>query len=584
MRRGIGRAVAQTRLVFTVAAPWMKLDLGSLPAGADWGGPGPARGVALAAQLGTGAFRFQLDWSTLLDHGPNAPLDLSPYLSQLQAAAAEARRTGATLIVQVGQGGVEKNLVANGTWGSRVQELVSRLKGDVHVWEAWNEPNATFGSAADYVKRVLEPFAQAVRAADPTATVVGGSTVGVDLAYWRSIVSAGGLRWMNVAAVHPYTGHNRSWEENGTVTQLRALRSLLGPSFPIWNTEQAWWSTGPFDILAQADDSARAIMWMHALGIGKWAYFIPEGGWGNGGVSFSAIQIDDYVKPSALAIMTAENQLAGRPFLGEVPLGAPATYALRFGPRVGDAAGGDLLVAWTDGLRLPVVVRGGDQTAAVTDEFGASHLERIGQAPFVLDSGPVYFVSQGPLTIRPREAFGPDLALASAGASARASSATPSNPASAAIDGVDGANGGGDLPGLPMWVSAPGDRQPTLVVTLRRPSRVDRILIGTHSLGSIVTGLRDYDVQVRSSLSTDWQTVAAIRGEFYDRHALVSFAPRTVEQIRVCVHSVDFSGYADGGARPSFWPTDHKDLASPSSPWYGPAVVSELEAFGPGTG
>ena len=564
VRNGASRAVSRTRLVFSVAAPWMKLNLATLPAGADWGGPSPARGVALAAQLGTNAFRFQLDWSKLLDHGANEPLDLTAYLPQLQAAAAEAQRTGATLIVQVGQGGPEKSLVADGTWAGRVRELVAGLKSYVHVWEAWNEPNATFGAAAEYVDKVLKPFSQAVHAVDPAATVVGGSTVGVDLGYWKGIVAAGGLQWLNVAAIHPYTGHNRSWEENGTVAQLQSLRSLLGPKLPIWDTEQAWWSSGTFDLVAQADNSARAILWMRALGIEKWAYFIPEGGWGD----FSAIQVDDYVKPSALAIMTAENQLAGRPFLGEVNLGAPAAYALRFGPRAGK--GGDLLVAWTDGLRLPVRVTG---AASVTDAFGSA---RRPTSTLLLDSGPVYL--HGAAKVRPVEPFGPDLAL---GGTARASSANPSNPASAAIDGIDGAAGGGDLPGLPMWVSAPGDRRPVLTVTLRRPMNVDRILLGTHSLGSIVTGLRDYDVDVRGSLGAAWKTVGRVRGQFYDRHALVGFSPRTVAQVRIVVRSVDFSGYVDEGAKPPFWPTDNADLTRAASPWYGPAVVSELAAFAP---
>jgi hypothetical protein len=583
-----GKAVSQTRLVFTVAARWMALDLNTLPSGAGWGGPTPARGVVLAHQLGTGAFRAQLDWRKLLDKGPNAPLDLSADLPQLQAAADAAARTGTTLIVQVGQGGPERRLVADGTWESRVRELVSALKPYVHVWEAWNEPNATFGPATDYVTKVLTPFARAVRRADPSATVLGGSTVGVDLGYWRKIIAAGGLKSLDVASIHPYTGHNRSWEENGTVAQLRALRDLLdanGPHIPLWNTEQAWWSDGAADLLGQADNSARAIVWMHALGIPKWAYFIPEGGWGNGGVSFSAIQVNDHVKPTALAIMTAEHELAGRPFLGRVQLGLDSAYALRFGPRPGDPSG--LLVAWTDGLELPAVVRGPAHLGlTLTTELGASATKRFSGRRFLtLDSDPVYLSigGAGSLDIQPREAFGTDLALASSGASASASSATAGNPASRAIDGINGANGGGDIPGLPMWESAPGDRHPSLTVTLRSAKKVDRLLVATHSIGSIAPGLRNYSVQVRSTASGAWRTVALVRRQFYHRQHLIHFSPRIVGQIRVVVHGVNFAGSADNGLEPPYWPTDAKSLSNPRSPWYGPAIVEELAVYAPGS-
>ncbi len=373
----------------------MSLDFSALPSGTGWGGPEPLRAVAVADQLGTGAVRVQLDWPTLLKHGPEAAVDVSAYVEPLRTAALEARRRGVTFVVQVGQGGIEKGLVENGTWERRVEEVVRGLKGLVPAWEAWNEPNATYGPPSAYVTNVLAPFARAVRRADPSAVVVGGSTVGVSVGYWKGIVAADGLRWLDVAAIHPYTGHNRSWEEDGTISQLRALRDLLkrdGVPIPIWNTEHAWWSNGPANLLRQADNSARAVLWMRAFGIDRWAYFIPEGGWGDHGASFSAIQLDSFVKPAALAIMTAENQVAGRPFLGEVDMGFPSAYALRFGPRAGDANSGELIAAWTDSVRLPVVVSSGaDRAVRLTRALGAVHQLTVGDGTqLMLDSDPVY--------------------------------------------------------------------------------------------------------------------------------------------------------------------------------------------------
>ena len=583
-----GKEVSTTRLIFTVGARWMKLNLDTLPAGAGWGGPTPARGLAIAAELGTDAFRFQLNLSTLFQNG-STTADVSSYLPELRAAAAEAQATGATLIVQVGQGGSDNKIVSDHLWPADVASVVSALKPYVHVWEAWNEPNNTFGAASVYVSDVLRPFSQAVHQVDPLAVVVGGSTVGVDLSYWKGIVAAGGLQWLNVAGVHPYTGHNRSWEENGTVDQLRALRALLdargGAEIPLWNTEDAWWSNGPANLLGQADNSARAILWMRALGIAKWAYFLPEGGWGNDGVTFSAIQVGNYVKPAALAIMNTEHILDGRQYLGQVSLGLGSAYAMRFGPKQGVPGSSALLVAWTDGLRLPVTLTATSPGAlTTTDEFGKAITGQFqGSQSTVIDSAPTYFSlhSRGSLAIASSERFGTDLALAAAGATATATSSLHSNPASAAIDGADGANGGGDLPSLPMWASAPGDHRPTLTVAFPHTQSVDRIIVATHSLGSIVPGLRSYDVDVRVAPAGRWRTVGRIRGQFYDRQALVRFPARRITALRIAVHSVNYSGYADGGAKPPFWPIDPGSLRDTGKPWYGPAVVAEVAAYAP---
>jgi hypothetical protein len=580
-----GQAVSKTALVFTVAAPGMRLNLGALPGGADWGGPAAPRALALADQLGTGAHRAQIDWSRVLKQGLAGPLDVSDYTTSFRDAAAEAKWRGVPFVVQVGAGGIEKSLVEAGNWERRVEELVAALAPHVDVWEAWNEPNATYGPAGEYVSKVLAPFTRAVRRADPGAKVIGGSTVSVHLGYWKGILAADGLRWMDIAGVHPYTGHNRSWEEDGTVAQLRELRLLLGP-FPIWNTEHAWWSNGSANLLRQADNSARAMLWMRAFGIERWAYFIAEGGWGDHNASFSAIQYKDAVKPTALAIMTASSKLAGRPFLGEVDLGFPSAYALRFGPREGDPGGGELVAAWTDGFTLPVVATSTKaRDVVVTRSLGRAATHTVGAGtPFELDSDPLYFELRGPgsLHVQSHETAGADLALKTAGATAAASSATPTNPGSAAIDGVNGANGGADLPGLPMWVSAPGDDRPSIVVTLKGQPLVNRVLVATHSLGNTVPGLRDYDVEVRASSSAPWRTVAEVRGQFHHRQRLVAFPPTPVSQVRVSVLKVNYGGYNEG-ERHAGWQLDQASLADPRRHWYGPAVVAELAAFAPGT-
>ncbi len=593
---GSGAVIGATCLTYTVGAPGQRLDFATLPPGADFGGPTPARGVALADVLGTGNFRAPVDWSQLLPDIAG-PMRFEAYDGPFADAAREAAARQVAFHVQVGVGGpVEKALVQNGTWGARVKELVAHFKGTVSVWEAWNEPNLTYGSAEDYVAKVLRPFSEAVKSVDPAVRVIGGSVVGMDLGYYDAIGRAGGFSLMDVVAIHPYTGHNRSWEEQGTPASIQRLRTILATygaqDKPVWNTESAWWADGPANYLSQADKAARALIWMRALGVERWSYFMMEGGYGDYGFSYSLIQSasqpDDYVKPAALATMTAAAQMEGRPFSAMVDTGIPHVYAASFGA---DPEGNDSVVAaWTDDLALDLTLVAEGTTSPVdmlaTDVLGAATTVTLapGQpVPLALSGSPVYLTvpTGARLRIAAVDPFGINVAAAAAGATATASSANAANPPARAIDGVGDAGEQGDLPGLSAWASAPGDASPSLTVKLSQATEVNRVLVSTHSIGSIVPGLRTYDVSVQDQAGA-WTTVGAIDDQFFARRRLISFAPRLATAIRVSVRSVNYGGLA-GGLKPWFWATDAASAADASSPWYGPAVVYEVEAFAGGS-
>ncbi len=66
-------------------------------------------------------------------------------------------------------------------WGRYVYQVVSEFKDKVHIWELWNEPDRPdfwAGTEAQYAQ-LLKVGYQAVKAADPSATVLFGGT-----AYW----------------------------------------------------------------------------------------------------------------------------------------------------------------------------------------------------------------------------------------------------------------------------------------------------------------------------------------------------------------------------------------------------------------
>ena len=580
-----GVPVSGTCLHYTVGAPDHALDLAALPPGADAGGPSPARAVALADVLGTGLARVQLDWSRLLPD-PAGPYRWEAYDAELAAAAREAARRGVVLDVQLGQGAMERRFVDDGSWERRVRDVVQHYAGSVDVWEAWNEPNATFGPPADYVAKVLAPVARAVRAADPGARVVGGSVVGLDLGYWHGVIAAGGLAHLDVAGIHPYPGHNRSYEEQGTPAQLRQLLGMLHavrPGLPVWNTEAAWWSNGSFDYWAQADYSARAQLWHKALGVERWGYFIPEGSWGDYGVSFSAVQVDDEVKPAALALMTSRSVLGGRRFLGWVDTGVPHVYAARLSATTTDPA--TVLAVWSDDRRsaLRLVSPSAAGTAvALVDQLGRKRALTVAATGTALRAtGSVqYLVGAGAdrLAVRPAESYGANLLL---GAAATASSAQPTNPPARAVDGRADAAGAGNWTEVPGWASQSGDVTPVLTLRLAQRATLNRLVVGSHSVASVAPGLRTYQLQVRDGDAAAWTTVGTVRNAFFERTVQRSFAARPVTEVRVVVTAVNYSGYA-GGAPPTWWPVDTRSMTEPGSTWAGPAIVTEIAGYGPG--
>ena len=576
--------VGSTCVPYAVGAPGDSLDLSSLPSGLGFGGPTDPRGVVLNSQLGLNGLRGEsIDWGTLLPHcstskptaatcGPSALTFANAPQTYFQAAYL-AQKDNVTYWVQVSTGDpVSQTLVKEGWWGPDVEAVVAYYTDTSHckvagnqcapvtAWEPWNEANNTYSSdGATFTTSVLEPFYKAVKSADPQGTVVGGSSLGVDIPWWRQVVAAGGLAYMDVAGVHPYTGNNDSWEEDGTISQVTRLQALLHNK-PIWFTEVGWWSNGPYNFLGQASTVARAMVWMKVLGIPTWNYFFDEGGFGNNGVSFSLIQgasTDDYVKPSALALMEASQQLAGRKYLASPTVPIPLTYEVDFGPTAGGTH--NLATLWTQGLdvtaQVAVHATGSSPVGVrLTNQWGDSRLYQLtpGKYYALPLSDHVSYISYpeaDTLSVKAVEPFGTDLALSSAGATASASSSqgkssSSPQPCCYARDAISGNPVGG-------WEPAGNDASPTITVKLPHAARIDRVLVDGHSLGSLVGDPRDFTVEVESPAGK-WSHVATVTGSFYQRATLVQFSPVLARAVRVAVQEANYGGYAGGGV-PSFW-------------------------------
>ena len=567
--------VGTTCMPYTVGAPGDRLNLASLPVGAGSGGPADPRGVALDAQLGLSGQRSLtlIDWSSVLPKcaagaptaascGPGAMTFANSSTDPYKAAYLAAADHVAYWIQVSGGDAVSTALVKDGLWQSDVAALVAHYAkvpagcgqcSPVTGWEPWNEANNTgWSNGATYVTSVLKPFYTAVKSVEPgsSSTVIGGSSLEPVPWWWQQVIAAGGLASMDVAAIHPYTGSDDAYEEDGMQTQVRQLQAILAGK-PLWFTEVGWWSDGDYNFLAQADDVARSLIWQKVLGVPVENYFFDEGNFGNNGVSFSLIQAsstDDYVKPSALATMATSGELAGRPYQSMPTVGIPQAYQADFGPVAGGTT--SLAAVWTDGLPATATVTltdpaGGHHPVTVASEYGAATTVQAtsGSAYSLPLSGQVTYLTYptgDTLTVGPTESYGTDLASAAAGATATASSGN----AASAIAGLPVGYGLG-------WTSAVGDTTPSLTVNLSSTATIDRMVVDTQSVGSIATGVRNYTLSADEP-GVGWTTVASETGQYRDHVLQFTFQPVVATAVRINVSEVDVGGYYGGGL-PPFW-------------------------------
>lgn len=129
-----------------------------------------------------------------------------------------------------------------GPRGSFWSEHPEVQRRPIREWQVWNEPNLTgFWSqqpfAVAYV-RLLRSARTALRRADPGArTILAGLPNGWDAL--RQIYRAGGRRWFDAVAIHPYTEKAFSVPLYVAAAR-RVMAAFRDRRKPIWVTEISW--------------------------------------------------------------------------------------------------------------------------------------------------------------------------------------------------------------------------------------------------------------------------------------------------------------------------------------------------------
>lgn len=133
------------------------------------------------------------------------------------------------------------------TWRNYVRTVASRYKGEITVYEIWNEPNIPGFFSGD-VRKLVELTRVAreeLKKIDPAIQLVSpGMSTGAKghLEYLDKYLAQGGAEIIDVLGYHMYV---QTHEPEALIPLIHTIRGLLGKhgiaSLPLWNTESGWW-------------------------------------------------------------------------------------------------------------------------------------------------------------------------------------------------------------------------------------------------------------------------------------------------------------------------------------------------------
>ena len=121
-----------------------------------------------------------------------------------------------------------------------VRKVATQFQGRVRYYEFINEPDLKM-KPAEYVA-LIRPAVAALRAADPSARVLGPATVEIRLSWMKQFLELGGGDFIDEWSFHPYEGHE-STDPHYLNAKLSAMRGLLKRfgkgDIPLWQGEHA---------------------------------------------------------------------------------------------------------------------------------------------------------------------------------------------------------------------------------------------------------------------------------------------------------------------------------------------------------
>ena len=301
--------------------------------------------------------------------------------------------------------------------------VATRWAAKIDAYEIWNEQNIsrfwTNPSPAEYT-RLLQAAYPAVKAADPTATVVFGGLSTSDYAFVEGAYAAGARGSFDAMAVHPYTYCGTGTPDeirrnaDGRVTrdsflgyrEVRASMLARGDDKPIWITEFGWttatggcdpgrgfWQGGVSEALQAAHLTRSYALFATDAYVGPaFAYNLRNNYWEHDADSAEArygLMRTDYSPKPAYDAFRAVAGLAPAP----VPPPAPAPPTS--GPRV-DLTSPTNGAATRGALTLSATASAADGVARVSFYVDGSLVKTDTSAPYSFKWGNFKHLAAGP--------------------------------------------------------------------------------------------------------------------------------------------------------------------------------------------
>jgi hypothetical protein len=229
-------------------------------------------------------------------------------------------------------------------WSQYVSAVAQHFKGRVNAYEIWNEPDASFfwngkdgGDPAAYLP-LLQRAYQAIKAVDPTATVMNGGLTGTARGadFLNQLLDMGAGSYLDVVAFHGYVandGLDTSVFPDVIWPLLGQARARAGK--PLWITEFGWPSdcgdgSAACSEAAQANRVARNLAMLFKIGgVAKVFVFMFKDP-GDQPNYYGITRADASPKPAFAAVQTIANRLAGLTYEGQVNLGSSDLWDMRF--------------------------------------------------------------------------------------------------------------------------------------------------------------------------------------------------------------------------------------------------------------
>ncbi|ACZ43418.1 Carbohydrate-binding family 9 [Thermobaculum terrenum ATCC BAA-798] len=258
----------------------------------------------------------------------------------------------------------------------------------IRYWEVWNEPPTFWFGTAEQFGQLVRAASEAIRSADPQATVVVSSG-GPE--FDQTVIEVAGIEAYDALAIHLYPGPT-SPEAGSFVRSVRDTRDFLdrhgGQDVAIWITEMGWDTTGGVSEWEQASYIVRASV--QTLAAGSERNFIFTFNYGSEPPGWGIVHPDLTPKISYVAYSTLTHLLEGTRPMGEVPMGsALRAYVFEGGGRsvgvVWSVAEDGELTIDTQGMHLSAL----DLMNNPTGEHSGDHLT------ISLTGRPVFLVGEG---------------------------------------------------------------------------------------------------------------------------------------------------------------------------------------------